>query len=133
MNDIRGLGPITPQRETNSTVGKGNLQGPSFQDVLKERSQLPVETGIPTSTELKFSAHATDRMASRRINLDPYGMTKLEMGLERARQKGSQNTLMLLGDNAFIVNVKNATVVTAMDRAMMKEIVFTNIDSTIVL
>jgi flagellar operon protein len=60
-------------------------------------------------------------------------MKRLEAAVEKARQKGSKDTLLLMGENAFIVNVKNNTVVTAMDRAMMKENVFTNIDSTIVL
>jgi flagellar operon protein len=129
INDIRGLGTVTPQRESDGQ--KVDNKGPSFQDLLKEKSKVPVETAIPT--DIKFSAHAADRMASRKIKLDPVDMTKLEQGLEKARQKGSQNTLMLLGENAFIVNVKNSTVVTAMDRAMMKDNPFTNIDSTIVL
>jgi flagellar operon protein len=131
INDVSRLGPISPQRETGGGEQKVDSKGPSFQDLLKEKSKVPVETAIPT--DIKFSAHAADRMASRKIKLDPFDITKLEQGIEKARLKGSQNTLMLLGENAFIVNVKNSTVVTAMDRAMMKENVFTNIDSTIVL
>jgi len=129
INDIRGLGPITPQTDIGPDK-KVDQKGPSFQDILKEKTQIPLQ---PTAPGLKFSTHAADRMATRGIRLDPSDMRRLEEGIEKARQKGSKDTLLLMGDNAFIVNVKNATVVTAMDRTMMKENVFTNIDSTIVL
>ena len=39
---------------------------------------------------------------------------------------------MILGDVAFVVSVKNRTVITAVDSESMKENVFTNIDSAIV-
>jgi flagellar operon protein len=129
INEIRGLGGVLPQ-EIN-TDKKIDNKGPSFQDILKEKSQLPSEA--PGLQNLNFSAHAVDRMSSRGIKLQPGDMQKLEAAVDKAQKKGSKDTLLLLGESAFIVNVKNRTVVTAMDRAMMKENVFTNIDSTIVL
>lgn len=134
MSDVRGLGSISPQGQ----VGSGQLSngktidsnGPSFQDFLKEKTSSTPEKSAPT---LNFSSHAVDRMASRAIRLQAGDVARLEEAVEKARSKGSKDTLLLMGDNAFIVNVKNRTVVTAMDRAMMKENVFTNIDSTIVL
>ena len=129
INDIRGLGGALPQ--DINTERKSDQKGPSFQDILKEKSQVP--TATPGIQNLNFSAHAIDRMASRGIKLQPGDMQKLEDAVDKAQKKGSKDTLLLLGESAFIVNVKNRTVVTAMDRAMMKENVFTNIDSTIVL
>jgi flagellar operon protein len=128
IQDIRGLGPVQPQRD-GGLDKKIEGNGPSFKDLLDQKTQ-PAAEKLP---ELKFSSHAVDRMSSRGIRMDAAGLKRLTEGLERARQKGSKDTLLLMDDNAFIVNVKNSTVVTAMDRNMMKENVFTNIDSTIVL
>lgn len=128
IKDIRGIGPSLPQ--IDSPNREPDLKGPSFEDVLKEKSKSPIEKAIPN---LNFSGHAVDRMVSRGIRLQSTDIKKLEDAVDKAQQKGSRETLVLMGDNAFIVNIKNRTVVTAMDRTMMKENVFTNIDSTVVL
>jgi flagellar operon protein len=82
---------------------------------------------------LKFSNHAVERMRSRGINFAPEQMTAIENGVAKAAAKGSKDTLVITGESALIVNVKNNTVVTVMDRAGMKENVFTNIDSTVMV
>ena len=83
--------------------------------------------------KLKFSNHAIERMRSRGINFAPEQMQNIEAGVAKAAAKGSKDTLVLSGDAALIVSVKNNTVVTVMDRAGMKDNVFTNIDSTVVV
>jgi flagellar operon protein len=83
--------------------------------------------------ELKFSNHAIERMRSRGIGFQPEEMTKISNAIAKAEAKGAKDTLVLSGDNALIVSVKNKTVVTVMDRQAMKENVFTNIDSTVVI
>lgn len=82
---------------------------------------------------LKFSGHAVERMRSRGISFSPDEMKGIEGAVERAAQKGSKDTLVLTGQNALIVSVKNQTVVTVMDKNAMKDNVFTNIDSTVVI
>ena len=82
---------------------------------------------------LKFSAHAVDRMKSRGISFAPEVMKGIESAVSRAAAKGSKDTLVLTGDNALIVSVKNNTVVTVMDKNAMRDNVFTNIDSTVVV
>ena len=87
-----------------------------------------------TATEqLKFSGHAIDRMKSRGISFAPDELKNIQDAVTKAANKGSKDTLVLSGDSALIVSVKNNTVVTVMDKALMKDNVFTNIDSTIVL
>ncbi len=81
---------------------------------------------------LKFSAHAVDRMKSRGISFAPEVMKGIESAVSRAAAKGSKDTLVLTGDNALIVSVKNNTVVTVMDKNAMRDNVFTNIDSTVI-
>lgn len=86
------------------------------------------DSAVPS---LKFSAHAVDRMKSRGISFAPEVMKGIESAVSRAAAKGSKDTLVLTGENALIVSVKNNTVVTVMDKNAMRENVFTNIDSTV--
>jgi flagellar operon protein len=94
--------------------------GVSFADVFKEKVN-----------DLKFSAHAQTRMKSRNIDVSPSMMVKLTNAVDSAQKKGSKNSLVLFPDAAFIVNITNRTVVTAMDGENIRENIFTNIDSTV--
>ena len=60
-------------------------------------------------------------------------MKQLEGAVDSVAQKGGKESLIMMGDAALVVSVKNRTVVTAMDRQGMKGNVFTNIDSAVVL
>lgn len=82
---------------------------------------------------LKFSAHASQRLKDRKINLDPSMMNKLSEAVDRAEAKGIDDTLVLTKDAALIVNVKNRTVVTALDTGSLSGNVFTNIDGAVIL
>ena len=83
--------------------------------------------------QLKFSNHAIERMHSRGISYSPEDLTRLGDAVQKAAAKGSKDTLVLMDSSALIVSVKNNTVVTVMDKNALKENVFTNIDSTIVM
>ena len=82
--------------------------------------------------EIKFSKHAQERLQSRQISLNETDMAQLQKAVTRAEEKGANDSLVLLRDLAFIVSVKNRTVVTAMDGDKLKENVFTNIDSAVI-
>ena len=82
---------------------------------------------------LKFSAHAAQRLQDRRIALDPGTMTKVNEAVDKAEAKGIEDTLVLTKDAALIVNVKNRTVITAMDRSSLNGNVFTNIDGAVIV
>jgi flagellar operon protein len=82
---------------------------------------------------LKFSSHATQRLKDRNIQLDAATMSKVSDAVDKADQKGVQDTLVLTKDAALIVNVKNRTVVTAMDRSALTGNVFTNIDGAVIV
>jgi len=116
--------------------------GPSFQETLQGTlNKVPTDNkvnGLPPSAlkgpeGLKFSNHAVERMQSRGIAFNKGDMNRLNEAVDRAAAKGSKDTLVLMDDSALIVSVKNKTVVTVMDKAALKENVFTNIDSTIVM
>lgn len=82
---------------------------------------------------LKFSNHAVDRMQSRGIRFSPEEMGRIEGAVAKAEAKGAKNTLLLNDNSALIVSVKDKTVVTVMDKAQLKDNVFTNIDSTVMI
>ena len=135
--DIKKIGSL--ESSLNKVGGIGNAQrihgGPSFQETLAglEKSQdLKKPIGL-THEGLKFSNHAIERMRSRGVNFSPEQMTKLESAVKKAAEKGGRDSLVLMNDTAVIVSVKNNTVVTVVDKASLKENVFTNIDSTIVI
>jgi flagellar operon protein len=95
-------------------------KGVSFTDVLRKKVD-----------GLRFSAHAETRMASRNITLTPELMGKLEKAVSGAATKGARDSLIIMKNCAFIVNIPNRTVVTAMDGENLKENIFTNIDSAV--
>ncbi|MDI6870354.1 MAG: TIGR02530 family flagellar biosynthesis protein [Bacillota bacterium] len=81
---------------------------------------------------LKFSAHAEKRLASRAIPFSPEEMANLASAVDRAAAKGARETLVLVGNTAFLVSVRNRIVITAIDGESLKENVFTNIDSAVI-
>lgn len=83
---------------------------------------------------VKFSQHAIQRLQSRNIAIDQAGMAKLSGAVDKAAQKGAKESLVLMNnDLALVVSIKNKTVITAMDGASMKDNLFTNIDSAIII
>jgi flagellar operon protein len=82
---------------------------------------------------VKFSQHAQDRLKARNISFSSAQLQQLEGAVNSVAQKGGKDSLVMMGDAALVVSVKNRTVVTAMDRSQMKGNVFTNIDSAVVI
>jgi len=58
---------------------------------------------------------------------------KLKEAIHRIAEKGGNESLVLMDDLAFVVSVPNQTVITAMDSVSLRDNVFTNIDSAIVI
>lgn len=117
------------QASFKETLGEA-LKSPTVQKTVLEPKPALSKTDVP---QLKFSNHAIERMYSRGISYSPEDMTRLGEAVKKAAAKGSKDTLVLMDNSALIVSVKNNTVVTVMDKSGLKENVFTNIDSTIVL
>ena len=82
---------------------------------------------------LKFSKHAMGRLADRNIELSDNQLERLESGTRKAEQKGIRDSLVIVDSLAFIVNVPNQTVVTAMDSTQTDESIFTNINGAVIM
>ena len=80
---------------------------------------------------VRFSSHAQKRLDKRDIQLGDDGLARLNAAVDRAAQRGGRESLVLMDDLAFIVNVKERLVVTAMSGQSRKEGVFTQIDSVV--
>ena len=101
--------------------------GMSFQDVLLGKMDEAHKSG-----ELKFSKHASSRLIDRGIELTTDQMDRLSEGTNRAGEKGIRDSLVMVDNLAFIVNVPNHTVITAMDQTRADENIFTNIDGAVI-
>ena len=82
---------------------------------------------------VSFSRHANERLSSRNIRLNEEQMQRLNEGVKQAKEKSIQESLVMMDNIAFIVNVKNNTVITAMDQNTNDSNVFTNIDGAVIV
>jgi flagellar operon protein len=100
----------------------------------------PADTGVAGFGEVlrqrsggvQFSGHAMERVQRRGIDMSPQTLARLDNAVQRAAAKGSRESLVLVDGTAFVVAVKNKTVITAVDGPSMREHVFTNIDSAVI-
>ena len=83
--------------------------------------------------ELKFSAHALQKMESRRITLAEADLSKISAAMTCADRKGARASLLLYNDVALVASVRNRTIVTAINGEELRDHVFTNIDSAVII
>lgn len=109
---------------------------------IQPRPAAPVSTGTPVkgpdfasvlADKLKVSSHAQTRLESRDIKLSATDWQRVMDGVDRAAAKGASESLVMIDQTALIVSVKNRTVITAVDQASLKDQVFTNIDSAVIV
>ena len=123
INNFPSIQQMTEQlKNTEKSSSTSSLQGKSFEQILNERTSA--------GSELKFSKHASMRMQSRQIDLTANQWERLEDGVEKAGEKGIRESLVMVDNLAFIVNVSNNTVITAVGEGEDK--IFTNIDGAII-
>ena len=117
---------LTPQKAGNAEKA-AQQSGGTFAEALQ--SELDAR-----NSAVGFSKHAMKRIESRNIEiLDSDMLQRLNDGIEIAAEKGSNETLVLVDRTAFVVSVKNRTVITTMSQEDLKGNIFTNIDSTVIM
>ncbi len=109
------------QTTNNNTTS--NDTGNSFQNILSET--------INESENLRFSKHASLRLSDRNLNLSTNQLERVQNGVNLAREKGLNDSLVLVDDVALVVSVKNNTVITATDKNQSS--VFTNINGAVIV
>ena len=120
---IQGLGRVNPahgQQLSNTSPANAPTDA-SFADLLRN-----------LNGGTRVSNHALKRLERRGVPLDADKGARLESAISRAAEKGSKNSVVILDDLAVVVDVRERTVVTAMQRDPTRERVFTNIDSVVI-
>lgn len=115
------IGALPPSARGNGGASVRQSGGPSFQEALQR-----AVTGVQLST------HAQKRVERRDLDLDPARLQRLDTAITRAAAKGSRSSVVMLDDLAVVVDVRQRTVVTALNAQQGKERVFTNIDSVVI-
>ena len=113
-------------KKSPKTTQMTNSRGLSFEEIWKQK------TG-EVNSEIRFSKHASNRLADRNLTLSENQLSRLSEGLKKAGEKGIRESLVMVDQLAFIVNVPSNTVITAMDQAQARENVFTNIDGAVIV
>lgn len=139
--------PVIDHIRNNSLYRVNNDR--TLQDIAtkKVRSQSPHTTventsnsfdavlaeGLKKAGDIQFSKHSKTRIEERGIPLTDELVADLSAAVGKARLKGAKDVVMIGRDAAFIVNVPNNVVVTAINGDEMKENIFTNIDGAVLL
>ncbi len=100
---------------------------------LGERSEAESLDPKGIRQGIHLSTHAVRRLQERNMNLDKEEYQKLQTAIDRLKIKGGQDSLVITGKAAYIVDVPKNTIVTAIDKDSIGENVFTKIDSTILM
>ncbi len=125
FSSIEQMASQVVANKPKSAVTKSNkTYSSSFGEILKSKQEAE------RASTLRFSKHANQRLASRNIDLSSSQLERLEAGTNKAREKGIKESLVMVDDLAFIVNVPSKTVVTAVNDT--EESVFTNIDGAVI-
>lgn len=112
---------LTQQR---SKTGKRTAEGFSFEEILQKKQE---------EGEVRFSKHAVNRLNDRNIELTQKQMERLNDGTKKAGEKGIRESLVLVDELAFIVNIGSNTVITALQQGEAEENIFTNIDGAVII
>ena len=129
-NQFLSIEQVTNQYLNNTQNVKANVQsGVPFEEILRQKQSQ----SVMEASELKFSKHAANRLNDRNIYLTDAQNVRLENGVKQASEKGITESLVLVDSLAFIVNVPNKTVVTALDQTEANSNIFTNIDGAVII
>ncbi len=120
-------GNVNTAKAGNAEKAANTQSGGTFAEALQNELEA-------RNSAVGFSKHAMKRIESRNIEiLDSDMLQRLNDGIEIAAEKGSNETLVLVDRTAFVVSVKNRTVITTMSQEDLKGNIFTNIDSTVIM
>lgn len=122
---LTSVEPIgTLNKDINKNINKNTNEKIEFKDILEKE--------INKNNSFNISKHAQQRLKDRNIILDDEDMKAINDGLNLAQKKGSQDSLILYKDVAFVASVKNRTIITAVEKNN-EDNVFTNIDSVVLI
>jgi flagellar operon protein len=129
INDIL-IPNVTSLKKGNKTAE--NKSVPGQQSEFKALFEKDLQR-TQANDGVSVSMHAAKRLNERGMILDKAEIVKLNDAIGKLREKGGRESLVVTPNGAYIVDVKNSKVVTAIDKDSLKENVFTKIDSTLIM
>lgn len=124
INQLTNAGALQLQHASAQLQAQTQKGGVQFSDLLQREAD---------KTSVHFSKHAVQRVRERGIQMTDSLLGDLNQAVQKARDKGARDVVVIGQNGAFIVNIPNNVVVTTMSGAEMKENIFTNIDSAVLM
>jgi flagellar operon protein len=127
MRPVDHLNPYINRLTVKQPIQQKTVTSNSFKGVLTQA----LDNG--KTTPLKISKHAAERMAERRITIDPKEWQAIYEKVSEAKAMGIKESLVVTKDQALVVSPQNETVITVMNRNEASKQIFSNIDGAILL
>ncbi len=124
IHSITKLSSAERLKRAHSPVDQGKKA--NFEEILRKQ-ESSLTNGI------KFSQHAQNRLRERNITMSSNDYVRLRNAMHAISEKGGRESLILMDNQAFLVSAENQTVITAINGSSLRENVFTNIDSAIII
>jgi flagellar operon protein len=122
---VKPTSPVNTDKKSSGNVSN-SANSVNFSNLLEKNIEK-------SKGDIQFSRHASERMSQRNIKLDKKQIDKLNEAVNILQRKGCRDSLVLMDSNAFVVNTPGKKVVTVVDELNLKENVFTNIDSAVII
>jgi flagellar operon protein len=131
---IPNISTIPSKKKIDKANQLGQGETSEFKNLLDNTlDQSEQSESIQQPKGLHLSTHAMRRLQERNLSLDKEEYAKLQSAIDKLKTKGGQDSLVITGKAAYIVDVPKNTIVTAIDKDSIGENVFTKIDSTILM
>lgn len=121
---VKRIEPFSQQSVGKIKESHTNNAGVSFREVF--------ESKLKTS-QINLSKHAQERILLRGIEIGEKEVDGINRAIELAGSKGVRDSLVIVNDKAFVINVPTRTIVTAIEKEDLKNRIFTNIDGVVIL
>lgn len=127
---INGL--AYPSYNIDNLNSSNNVRESVRHNIKKENFEMILNENLKgDNCKFKVSKHAGERL--KQLGFNELDYKNLESGIEKARIKGSKNTVLFYKGVAVVVSIENSTLITAIGLNRAEENVFTNIDSAVIL
>lgn len=124
--------PSNKNVESSNKLAKGETS--EFKSLLDSNLEQSSQTQLSeTPKGLHLSTHAMRRLQERNLSIDKEEFQKIQSAVDKLKLKGGQDSLVITGKAAYIIDVAKNTIVTAIDKESIGDNVFTKIDSTILM
>jgi len=124
MSKISGIGNGILRGSSSPVRTPARSRSNNFSKFLREACERK---------SIKLSAHAEERITQRGIPVGNDEIEKLSAAMESVAEKGGSKAAILCHNTVFIADVSDRAIITALDKDNVSELVFTGIDSAVVI